>query len=223
MWSSPTGGGHADKPRTALPPRRERMKKTLTATCAAAVTVAPLMAFAPAAAGGMPTPDHHRALSLHAKLDPFKVNKVHGSGTVTVSGRVRKGTYRPGERGCRSPAVGYPATGACGLQESHGSRRRPGRSRSYASCAGVSGSPLAIQQSARWTRPRFGRPAGTHRHWMHQRGVWSTSPRGWPNSAAWISRRTEARRTRSSRSSVRRRGRSSGNGTSTMCSILRGC
>ncbi len=66
------------------------MKKTLVSACAAAVAVAPLMAFAPAAAaGGMPTPDHHKALNLHAKLDPFKVNKVtgHGYAKVTLKGR----------------------------------------------------------------------------------------------------------------------------------------
>ncbi|EST37897.1 hypothetical protein N566_10545 [Streptomycetaceae bacterium MP113-05] len=61
------------------------MQKILAVSCAAAAAMAPLMVLAPAAtAGGGPTPDQHRALSLHAKLNPFKVNKVHGYGRAQV-------------------------------------------------------------------------------------------------------------------------------------------
>jgi hypothetical protein len=79
---------------------KPQMKKTLTATCAAAVAVAPLMAFAPVAtADGMPTPDHQRALTLHAKLNPFKVDKVHGSGFAKVHLKGRHVTVKVKARG----------------------------------------------------------------------------------------------------------------------------
>ncbi|MDT0382689.1 hypothetical protein RM572_28470, partial [Streptomyces sp. DSM 42041] len=61
------------------------MKRTVLAAAAALAATAPMMALAPAAtAGGMPTPDHHKPLSLHAKLDPFKVNRVTGRGWAKV-------------------------------------------------------------------------------------------------------------------------------------------
>ncbi|MCT2589786.1 hypothetical protein LHJ74_07615 [Streptomyces sp. N2-109] len=95
------------------------MKKTLTTACAAAVAVAPLMAFAPAAAaGGMPTPDHHRALTLHAKLDPFKVNKVRGHGFAKVHLKGRHVTVKMKVKGLLAKAphaqhIHIAAKGVC--------------------------------------------------------------------------------------------------------------
>ncbi|OEV04169.1 hypothetical protein [Streptomyces oceani] len=71
------------------------VKKSLTATCAAAVALAPLMALAPAAtAGGKPAPEQHGKVALHATLDPFKVNKVDGHGSAEVRLQDRHVTVR---------------------------------------------------------------------------------------------------------------------------------
>ncbi len=58
------------------------MKKTACALGALAA-IAPVMALAPSAAAD-DTSGHHDAITLHATLNPFKVNKVTGSGTATV-------------------------------------------------------------------------------------------------------------------------------------------
>ncbi|GAA2497183.1 hypothetical protein [Streptomyces gobitricini] len=59
------------------------MTKKIACALAALATVAPAVAFAPAAiADDTSSRDH--AITLHATLNPFKVNKVTGSGTAMV-------------------------------------------------------------------------------------------------------------------------------------------
>ncbi|MEV7081908.1 hypothetical protein AB0N88_25770 [Streptomyces sp. NPDC093516] len=60
------------------------MTKKTACALAALAAVAPAVALAPAAAAGDDSPGHGKAIMLHATLNPFKVNKVTGSGTATV-------------------------------------------------------------------------------------------------------------------------------------------
>ncbi|MEU4986034.1 hypothetical protein [Streptomyces sp. NPDC021969] len=58
------------------------MKKSVATCCAVAAAVAPLIVLAPAAVADGSS--DHQEMTLHAKLDPFKVNKVDGYGTAMV-------------------------------------------------------------------------------------------------------------------------------------------
>ncbi|WP_093802148.1 CHRD domain-containing protein [Streptomyces sp. Wb2n-11] len=59
------------------------MTKTTACALAALATLAPMVALAPSAAAD-DTSGRHKAITLHATLNPFKVNKVTGSGTAMV-------------------------------------------------------------------------------------------------------------------------------------------
>ncbi|MER8226302.1 hypothetical protein ABTZ58_38545, partial [Streptomyces sp. NPDC094143] len=60
------------------------MTKKTACALAALAAVAPAVALAPAAVAGDDSSGHDKAIMLHATLNPFKVNKVTGSGTATV-------------------------------------------------------------------------------------------------------------------------------------------